>query len=255
MRLGYVLKVRVSISVRHKAAIARPTHKMKWKFWIQEKLYCTAQEATVIVILVAIIILAHGVRIIRSGMSPFNDAFYAETDSLFLHLSARAVSLDAVDTVYTSFSAFQGPKKRETGTSIRYQNTIDIADGSGSKMETDKPKYADVELWVFKDTLEKPLVRFPLNINQASEKELQALPRIGPQMARRIVEYRTKNPFKNIRDLLSVKGIGEKTMDKLRPLVTVSDSTTVGSPKSHSTPEKTQKSDTTQTNLLALPPF
>lgn len=62
----------------------------------------------------------------------------------------------------------------------------------------------------------------PVNLNAASEIDLDALPRIGPAMASRIVEYRTANgPFAAVDDLLQVPGIGEKTLEGLRPLVTV----------------------------------
>jgi len=62
----------------------------------------------------------------------------------------------------------------------------------------------------------------PLNLNSATEAQLEALPGIGPSMATRIVEYRKKNgPFKKAEDLMNVKGIGEKSFLKLKALVTV----------------------------------
>lgn len=57
-----------------------------------------------------------------------------------------------------------------------------------------------------------------VSINSASAAVLQTLPRIGPAMAERIIQAR---PFNTVDDLLNVKGIGEKTLDKLRPLVTL----------------------------------
>ena len=62
----------------------------------------------------------------------------------------------------------------------------------------------------------------PLNLNTATEAQLEALPGIGPAMATRIVEYRKKNgPFKKAEDLMNVKGIGEKSFLKLKALITV----------------------------------
>ena len=61
-----------------------------------------------------------------------------------------------------------------------------------------------------------------VNINTADEKELLSLPRIGPATAVRILEYRKQvGSFKTVDELLNVKGIGEKTLEVLRPLVTV----------------------------------
>ena len=62
---------------------------------------------------------------------------------------------------------------------------------------------------------------FPININTASEKELDALPGIGPAIARRIVEHRSSQPFTKIEDIMLVKGIGEKKFSKLKELITV----------------------------------
>ena len=61
-----------------------------------------------------------------------------------------------------------------------------------------------------------------LNINTATVEELQTLPSIGPQMANRILQYRKENSdFKSVDDLIGVKGIGEKTLEKIKPYIGV----------------------------------
>ena len=68
-------------------------------------------------------------------------------------------------------------------------------------------------------TSERPA---PLNLNAATEAQLEALPGIGAATAGRIIEYRKKNGgFKKVEDLMNVKGIGEKSFLKLKPLVAV----------------------------------
>jgi competence protein ComEA len=63
----------------------------------------------------------------------------------------------------------------------------------------------------------------PVNLNTATQAELETLPGIGPRAAQRILEYRQKNgSFKKIEELMNVKGIGEKSFLKLKPLITVS---------------------------------
>ncbi len=61
-----------------------------------------------------------------------------------------------------------------------------------------------------------------VNINTASQSELEALPRIGPKVAQRIIEFRTQNGnFKKVEDIMKVKGIGEKIFQQLKDLITV----------------------------------
>ena len=69
-----------------------------------------------------------------------------------------------------------------------------------------------------------PTAAAPLNLNTATAAQIATLPGIGPKAAQRIVEYRTKNNgFKKIEELMNVKGIGEKSFLKLKPLITVAE--------------------------------
>lgn len=62
----------------------------------------------------------------------------------------------------------------------------------------------------------------PVNINRASESDLDALPGVGPSTARAIVEDRDANgPFSTIEDLMRVSGIGEKKFEKLKSSICV----------------------------------
>ena len=60
-----------------------------------------------------------------------------------------------------------------------------------------------------------------VNINSAGLNELQTLPRIGPKLAQRILDYRKENgAFKRVEDLLKVRGIGEKMFRNFKDQIT-----------------------------------
>lgn len=59
-----------------------------------------------------------------------------------------------------------------------------------------------------------------ISINTADVNDFEALPGIGPALARRIIEYRKKNGhFKKISDLKKVKGIGENLFKRIEPFI------------------------------------
>ncbi len=61
-----------------------------------------------------------------------------------------------------------------------------------------------------------------VNLNTASAAQLEELPGIGRATAERILEYRQKSGgFKKIEELMNVRGIGEKSFLKLKPLIVV----------------------------------
>lgn len=63
----------------------------------------------------------------------------------------------------------------------------------------------------------------PVDINKATADGLTVVPGIGKATAQRIVAWREEHgPFRRVEDLMKVKGIGEKTLEKIRPYVKVS---------------------------------
>lgn len=61
-----------------------------------------------------------------------------------------------------------------------------------------------------------------ININKATQTELETLPGIGPSTAEKIIEYRKENGnFKNIEDIMNVNGIGESKYNKIKDLISV----------------------------------
>ena len=67
-----------------------------------------------------------------------------------------------------------------------------------------------------------------VNINTAETEQLQLLPRVGPALADRIIEFRKAHgPFGSVDELVAIKGIGETSLAKLEPYVTTGGATTL----------------------------
>ena len=61
-----------------------------------------------------------------------------------------------------------------------------------------------------------------ININFASQSELESLPGIGPTTAKKIIDYREANgPFVSTEDIVNVSGIGPGTYERIKDLITV----------------------------------
>lgn len=61
-----------------------------------------------------------------------------------------------------------------------------------------------------------------VNINTATVSDFESLPRIGPKVAQRIIDFRTKNGnFKRIEEIMKVQGIGEKVFEQIKDRITV----------------------------------
>jgi competence ComEA-like helix-hairpin-helix protein len=62
----------------------------------------------------------------------------------------------------------------------------------------------------------------PLDLNVANVKELEQVPGIGPKTAQAIVDFRHKSGrFRRVEDLLAIKGISQRKLDKMRPYLKI----------------------------------
>jgi comEA protein len=72
------------------------------------------------------------------------------------------------------------------------------------------------------NTDEKSSTVFKIHLNTASSDILQQVPGFGPVTAKKIVQYRDQNgPFQSVEDLIHIKGIGPKTIEKIKNYLTV----------------------------------
>ncbi|MBI5090900.1 MAG: ComEA family DNA-binding protein [Candidatus Hydrogenedentes bacterium] len=60
-----------------------------------------------------------------------------------------------------------------------------------------------------------------INLNTATQQQLESLPGIGPKLAQQIIAYRTKTPFHSVDEVDKVPGFGTRRVEQIRPLVTV----------------------------------
>lgn len=61
-----------------------------------------------------------------------------------------------------------------------------------------------------------------VDINHATEQELETIPGVGPSKARNILDYiQTKGPFKNVDQLDEVNGIGKKSLEQMKPFILI----------------------------------
>jgi competence protein ComEA len=92
---------------------------------------------------------------------------------------------------------------------------------SGGKVSIEPDRTVRLERMSGADLLTLGLALDP---NQARAADLETIPGLGPVLARRIVEFRKeRGPFKDIENLLEVKGVGPKILEKIRPYVSVSE--------------------------------
>src|SRR5882724_9838798 len=71
----------------------------------------------------------------------------------------------------------------------------------------------------------------PVNINTANSEQLQTVPGIGPSTAEKILQMRKSyGAFKSVDDLLSIRGLGQKRLEKMRKYLTIGKAASSGKP-------------------------
>lgn len=175
--------------------------KRKIFFWL-EKLSISRIERNAVAVLMSILLLLVLIRLAVLESAAFDDAYYAELDEAFKTRSALLKHKEE------NIMARYQPKRSEAA--IVFQDTVprDTPDTFSNSTRKDSGR-----------ELTK------VNVNTADAKTLETLPGIGPAYASRMIQYRQENgPFETCDELLKIKGIGKKRLEKLLPFIQLTES-------------------------------
>ena len=142
--------------------------------------------------------------------------------AILLGLSAVARAVNRPDpVVVTGAAAVPIEQRLAENQAVRQQQAPPSTAAGATRKTQPKPAWRTQGAGVVIDNRPpKGTPPPPLNVNRATVAELDALPGISPAVAQRIVEYRnTHGSFTSVEQLDSVKGIGPKLLEKLKPLV------------------------------------
>ena len=193
---------------------------MRWIYRLQQRLGITQAECNTLTALAVLIVLGLSAQYMQSQPRPLPPDVYAERDRLFWEAVAASEDPTAIPEEIASASFSEAPVPHDGSASASKVLPSVRLTAVADTVPPRAPEAATSETQPGKSLTVLQPAR--LNLNTATSRQLQRLPRIGPKMAERILAYRMEHgPFQRVDDLVEVRGIGEKTLEKLRPLLYV----------------------------------
>ena len=197
---------------------------MPWLHRLQQRLSITKNEALTLISLSFFLIVGVTGRHVCRRVPVIEPDAYAELDSIFSEQSSIAFEAEERD--------------RRTGAvadSIIPSITPSYASEDSGGAVAGGP--LSIQSWKIQPPDDRPeashtteeSTSLMIDLNLATASDLEQLPRIGPKIAKRILAFRDAfGPLRSVDELLSVRGIGAKTLDLIRPHVHVSSQDTTG---------------------------
>lgn len=169
-------------------------------FWL-EKLKITPSERIAVVSLMAVLSI---ISLLNLFIEPTTAANTEQYEAIRQEFEKRTAMIEQEEAQV--ISRYYPEESPATMSTVAERDTVTSKADTTDKVENSE-KQEDASL---------------TNVNTATAEQLQALPGIGPVYAKRIVGYRqTNGNFKTIDELIKIKGIGEKRLENIRPLVEI----------------------------------
>lgn len=202
---------------------------MSWLPRLQQRLSITKNEALTLLSLSLFLLVGTAGRYMCRQMRPVSAEYYAEFDSIFAARSAAA--LDAAEGADSDAGSSMripdgaggakpvhgdaaAPHGSTLGSAAEESAAYDGAGRSGSgKLNPSQNEPSDGSA-----STAAASASLIIDINQATADELDRLPRVGPKIAGRIIEFRSMyGRFQSVDELMGVRGIGATTLELIRP--------------------------------------
>ena len=173
---------------------------------LQQRLSITSIEATAILVLCGALMVGFTVRQFQGQPAEPAADLFSEADAQWSERDSLAITEEAESAPPVQFATRIIPADSVLIPTSGFANAPPRRRTSSSRRRT-------------RSSANNPL---RMNLNTADVELLQRLPRIGPALAGRIIAYRRdRGPFSSINQVVNVRGIGEKTLEKMAPWIYV----------------------------------